>query len=356
MAGKGRSHLTLAEPVLVIAIVGVLASMLVPVFARARGRARQAVCLANIKTIAAAIRMYVADNDDLFPPDEHDPEVLAYFNRHPGGRGKEDWDYGPPPLVCHRARQADPYLRWPVILDRYLPRRDVWHCGSAVLQGGASFINGVEDWLGHLQADEGEWGWQSDPWMCPIPSWPYGWGGEVTDSLTQKRMAVPVSGKGRTASAGMFVQSIGANSGACFERSARAVEEPAWYVICADAGATVDDFCTGTLAYPDLCHLECAGPGDWEADWENCSWSGECGAIGEMKTDPELRKPYARHFGGVNVGFLDGHARWMDSEKVIEESASHGDPRRGRLRGYGPWGPTKDAPWYDSNDGIIPLY
>jgi hypothetical protein len=64
----------------------------------------------------------------------------------------------------------------------------------------------------------------------------------------------------------------------------------------------------------------------------------------------------AVRFGGVNLGSLDGHARWMNSEEVIEESPSAGDPHRGRLRGYGPWGPTYDAPWYDPDDGIIPLY
>ena len=133
-------------------------------------------------------------------------------------------------------------------------------------------------------------------------------------------------------------------------------EGPAWYVVVSDGGATLEGFNTGTLAYPDLCHLECAGPGDWEADWEKCPWSKECGATGAMKTNPELRKPYARDFGGVNIGFLDGHARWMHSEEVIAESRSHGDRYRGRLRGYGPWGPTKDAPWYDPDEGIPPLH
>jgi prepilin-type processing-associated H-X9-DG protein len=169
-------------------------------------------------------------------------------------------------------------------------------------------------------------------------------------------MAVPVGLKDEAVSPGTFLQSIGVNASAGAEPSANAIPEPAWYVICADGGATIDDFCTGSLAYPDLCHLECAGPGDWEADWEKCPWSRECGAIADMKRDPELRKPYARHFGGVNIGFLDGHARWMNSEEVIEESPSAGDPHRGRLRGYGPWGPTYDAPWYDPDDGIIPLY
>ena len=67
-------------------------------------------------------------------------------------------------------------------------------------------------------------------------------------------------------------------------------------------------------------------------------------------------RQHARHFGGVNIGFLDGHAQWFDSEQVIAESPSAGDRHRGHLRGYGPWGPTKDAPWYDPNAGIPALY
>jgi prepilin-type processing-associated H-X9-DG protein len=154
----------------------------------------------------------------------------------------------------------------------------------------------------------------------------------------------------------MFIQSIGVNSTAGQHAAAGAVEDPAWFVVCADGGATIDDFCTGTLAYPDLCHLECAGPGDWEADWQNCPWSRDCGAIGAMKTNPELRMPHARHFGGVNIGFLDGRARWMHSESVIDESPSTGNRKRGRLRGYNPWGPTRDDPNYDPSQGVPPLY
>jgi prepilin-type processing-associated H-X9-DG protein len=169
-------------------------------------------------------------------------------------------------------------------------------------------------------------------------------------------MASPISGKGRTASPGMSLQSIAPNCNAANATIETLLADPAWYVICADAGAIGDDFCTGTLAYPDLCHLECAGPGDWEADWENCPWSRTCGATEEMKRNPALRLPYARHFGGVNIGFADGHGRWFHSEEVIELCPTHGNYSGGRLRGVEPWGPTHDAPWYDPNDGIFPLY
>jgi prepilin-type processing-associated H-X9-DG protein len=354
-----RLRIAVGELVVLFAIAAFLAAMVLPVFSRAADQARQAVCLANVKTVCLAIRMYLADNDGMFPPREHAPATLSYFNTRPGGGGRDQWDADKPgaPPNCHRASQANPYLRWPVVLDPYMRNREVWRCPSAVLQDGAWFINGAgANWLSHLKAHDGGWGRETQPWICPAPSWPSGWGGEVTDSLTQGRMAVPIGLKDQKIAPGTFLQSIGVNTAAGAEPSASAIPDHAWYVICADAGATIDDFCTGTLAYPDLCHLECAGPGDWEADWENCPWSRECGAIAAMKTNPELRKPYARHFGGVNIGFLDGHAQWWHSEKVIQESPTHSDAHRGRLQGYGPWGPTKDAYWYDPADGIPALY
>jgi prepilin-type processing-associated H-X9-DG protein len=355
LPGRGQDRrLSLGELLAALAIIIALSALLLPAFARARANARTAICLGNIRTIAQAVRMYLTDNDGGFPSKERSPEALAYFNTFPGRGRRLPWAV--PQASCHRASQANIYLRWPVILDEYLLTRDVWRCPDARLEAGASFINGAGDgWLSHLQVHEGEWG--KDTGFCPILSWPVGWGGEVTDSLTQGRIAVPRTAKGMTASPGMFLESIAVNTCATGELgSASLVPDPACYVIAADGGATIDNFGTGTLAYPDLCTLECAGPGMWEADWDHCPWSRDCGAIGAMKTDPELRRPYARHFGGVNIGFLDGHAQWFDSEQVIAESPSTGNPNRGRLRGYEPWAPTRDAPTYDPSGGVPALY
>jgi len=356
--GRRSIGLSLSELLLAVLILVVLSSLLVSALTQSAAHARQAVCLANIRSICQGIRMYLADTDGLLPPSEHNAEALAYFNTRPGGADENQWDPERFPN-CYASRQSNPYLRWPVILDDYLPTRDVWRCPDARLEGGASFINGGRDWLAHLKAHEGEWGFWGLPYICPARtlSFPAGWGGEVTDTLTQHRMAVPRSERGLRASPGMFLWSVATNEVET-ESGAYKVEDPAWYVVVADGGATLEGFNTGTLAYPDLCHLECASdvgmdPSQWQADWERCPWTRQCGAIAEMKRRPELRRPYARHFGGVNLGFLDGHARWFDSEEVIALSPSGGDPQRGRLRGYVPWGPTVDA-HYDP--AILPLY
>lgn len=52
---------TLIELLVVIAIIAILAAMLFPVFARAREKARQVVCMSNMKQLGMAFGMYAAD-------------------------------------------------------------------------------------------------------------------------------------------------------------------------------------------------------------------------------------------------------------------------------------------------------
>ena len=65
-----RRAFTLIELLVVIAIIAILAAILFPVFAQAKGAAKGAVCLGNIKNISLAWVMYAGDYDDtpaLFP-------------------------------------------------------------------------------------------------------------------------------------------------------------------------------------------------------------------------------------------------------------------------------------------------
>jgi len=61
-----RKAFTLIELLVVIAIIAILAAILFPVFAQAREKARQTACLSNLKQMAAAVSMYVTDNE-LYP-------------------------------------------------------------------------------------------------------------------------------------------------------------------------------------------------------------------------------------------------------------------------------------------------
>jgi len=63
-----QSGFTLIELLVVIAIIAILAAILFPVFAQARAKARQTMCLSNTKQMGNAINMYIQDYDEMIPP------------------------------------------------------------------------------------------------------------------------------------------------------------------------------------------------------------------------------------------------------------------------------------------------
>lgn len=75
-----RAAFTLIELLVVIAIIAILASILFPVFARARENARRASCQSNLKQIALAQMQYSQDYDEhLVPSAVYDnPKGLVY--------------------------------------------------------------------------------------------------------------------------------------------------------------------------------------------------------------------------------------------------------------------------------------
>jgi prepilin-type processing-associated H-X9-DG protein len=89
----------LIELIVVIAVIAVLAALLFPVFAQARAKAREAVCLSNFKQQATGIMLYMQDYDQLMP--------AAYYGDSSG--------FSPPDMLLGQFLQ--PYLKNMQVFD-----------------------------------------------------------------------------------------------------------------------------------------------------------------------------------------------------------------------------------------------
>jgi len=63
---------TMIELMCVIAIIAILASILFPLFARARETARRSTCASNLEQIGVALNMYAQNYNGLYPPKDNE--------------------------------------------------------------------------------------------------------------------------------------------------------------------------------------------------------------------------------------------------------------------------------------------
>jgi prepilin-type N-terminal cleavage/methylation domain-containing protein/prepilin-type processing-associated H-X9-DG protein len=121
-----RKGFTLIELLVVIAIIAILAAILMPVFAQAREKARQASCQSNLKQLGTAFLMYAQDYDER--------GALSIWRGDCGGR---------PSPACHTAP--------PSLLEPYVKNDQVFLCPSdacpASTNGGGSIGGQPASWM-----------------------------------------------------------------------------------------------------------------------------------------------------------------------------------------------------------------
>jgi prepilin-type N-terminal cleavage/methylation domain-containing protein/prepilin-type processing-associated H-X9-DG protein len=110
-----RRGFTLIELLVVVAIIGILAAILFPVFGRVREKARSATCQSNLKQIGMGIAMYAQDWDR-YPrgfdaADKYTPQI---WNGSPLINGV---DWSQTPMIFE-------------VLDPYVKGKNVWACPS----------------------------------------------------------------------------------------------------------------------------------------------------------------------------------------------------------------------------------
>jgi prepilin-type N-terminal cleavage/methylation domain-containing protein/prepilin-type processing-associated H-X9-DG protein len=121
MRRQPKAAFTLIELLVVIAIIVIIAAILFPVFARAREKGRQTVCLSQLKQIGGAAMMYMQDYDETFP------FVLCFSGNAVGDANIGDGNKQP---WLRGVTGAEPPFRLVTLVAPYVQNENIWFCPS----------------------------------------------------------------------------------------------------------------------------------------------------------------------------------------------------------------------------------
>ena len=253
---RRNTAFTLIELLVVIAIIAILAAILFPVFAQAREKARQTTCLSNVKQIMLGVKMYCQDYD------EQSPYWL--------------WSYSGYDHV---------WLTWMEVVNPYIKNKSVWICPDASLDAQSYIsdapanvkVTATYAWPAWLPYNE--WSWYNNqiqfagfPVPCGhLPTDPYLCGPKL--GVKYPPINSDLCGPG--------------TSGPALCVSTEFVAAPA------QSGFLVEGYMLSTVPT--------AG-----TEFGNAYTTG---------VDYLQNNKHSRHSNGENIGFCDGHAKWMVSDK-----------------------------------------
>jgi prepilin-type N-terminal cleavage/methylation domain-containing protein/prepilin-type processing-associated H-X9-DG protein len=157
-AGQARLQgFTLIELLVVIAVIAILASILFPVFARARENARRSSCASNLKQIGLGVLQYTQDYDETFPPYFSDSVGSAPYVKPDGTKISSAVDHGGFKDLTMPYIKSDQVFSCPSDTGNKsdstpFRERDQWNKSSFYFNGFTSTAGGEKGLAGHLLA------------------------------------------------------------------------------------------------------------------------------------------------------------------------------------------------------------
>jgi prepilin-type N-terminal cleavage/methylation domain-containing protein/prepilin-type processing-associated H-X9-DG protein len=228
---------TLIELLVVIAIISILASILFPVFARARENARRTSCLSNLKQWGLAVMQYAQDNDEGLPY-----SYLAKSTTPPPPGGV--WSNGA--------------WFWPQSAFEYVKNTQVFQCPS------------------------------SDTSNTGLHNNNYGANQRLMPAAAGSIMPTPVRLSAMTSPSSLYM-----------------VMDAGVYILTPANAKTP----SGKNAYL---------PG-----WGAAQNGGADCPLASPNTISIRDCARGRHQGGVNVGFGDGHVKWLQTKVMVKEATAY---------------------------------
>jgi len=126
---RANAGFTLIELLVTISVIGVLASLLLPVLSKAKLKAQSTACLSNLRQLSDACRMYADDNSGNLPscwPKSWDSYPVNPYSWCPGWASLQPVDpgYGPQPeYSCTNVSALEHGTVWP-----YVNNAGVYRC------------------------------------------------------------------------------------------------------------------------------------------------------------------------------------------------------------------------------------
>jgi prepilin-type N-terminal cleavage/methylation domain-containing protein/prepilin-type processing-associated H-X9-DG protein len=146
-AGKRPGAFTLIELLVVMAIIAILAALLLPALARAKGQSQRTACVSNLRQIGVAFTLYAQDYSDHFM-DRRDLKSSL-----PGGY--KPWATWP---------TSDPRTGWaPAVLNDDGADYPVWSCPAALVSAAGNALQTAQAISGLSNAPVTRyWAWRFD--------------------------------------------------------------------------------------------------------------------------------------------------------------------------------------------------